>query len=83
MESLNRKNVFQMKKIINLIPIILLLFRLKIEIKKFLKSKGIDTAIHYPVPIHLQPAAEGLIIRQETYKQKNKLGQYLHCQLIV
>ena len=27
---------------------------------KFLKSKGIETAIHYPRPIHLQPAAKYL-----------------------
>lgn len=29
-------------------------------LKEFLASKGIDTAIHYPVPIHLQPAAREL-----------------------
>ncbi|MEQ9489836.1 MAG: DegT/DnrJ/EryC1/StrS family aminotransferase [Alphaproteobacteria bacterium] len=28
-----------------------------------LKASGIDTAIHYPVPIHLQPAASSLNIR--------------------
>ena len=27
---------------------------------KFLQKKGIETAIHYPVPIHLQPAAKFL-----------------------
>jgi dTDP-4-amino-4,6-dideoxygalactose transaminase len=27
---------------------------------KFLKKKGIETSIHYPVPIHLQPAAKSL-----------------------
>jgi dTDP-4-amino-4,6-dideoxygalactose transaminase len=27
---------------------------------KFLKKKGIETAIHYPIPIHLQPAAKYL-----------------------
>lgn len=30
------------------------------KLKDFLAIKGIRTAIHYPVPIHLQPAAEGL-----------------------
>jgi dTDP-4-amino-4,6-dideoxygalactose transaminase len=29
-------------------------------LKKFLKKKGVETAIHYPVPIHLQPAAKNL-----------------------
>jgi dTDP-4-amino-4,6-dideoxygalactose transaminase len=30
------------------------------ELQAFLKDHGIGTAIHYPVPIHLQPAAAGL-----------------------
>ena len=30
------------------------------ELQVFLKSKGISTAIHYPTPIHLQPAAKSL-----------------------
>lgn len=29
-------------------------------LKDFLKSKGIHTLIHYPVPVHLQPAYENL-----------------------
>ncbi|CAM2007991.1 DegT/DnrJ/EryC1/StrS family aminotransferase [Acanthopleuribacter pedis] len=30
------------------------------ELKQFLKEQGISTAIHYPVPIHLQPSSEAL-----------------------
>ena len=30
------------------------------ELQKFLASRRIDTAIHYPIPIHLQPAAKAL-----------------------
>jgi dTDP-4-amino-4,6-dideoxygalactose transaminase len=30
------------------------------ELKSYLASKGVGTAIHYPVPIHLQQAAAGL-----------------------
>lgn len=30
------------------------------ELKEFLASRGVDTKIHYPVPIHLQQAASGL-----------------------
>ncbi len=29
---------------------------------EFLKSKGIQTAIHYPVPVHLQPAYKGRVL---------------------
>ncbi len=28
------------------------------ELKKFLLKKGVETSIHYPVPIHLQPASK-------------------------
>jgi dTDP-4-amino-4,6-dideoxygalactose transaminase len=30
------------------------------ELQEFLLKRGIDTKIHYPIPIHLQKAAEGL-----------------------
>ena len=30
------------------------------RLRSFLKKKGIETAIHYPIPIHLQPAAKKL-----------------------
>ena len=30
------------------------------KLRSFLKNKGIETAIHYPIPIHLQPAAKKL-----------------------
>ncbi len=34
------------------------------ELRAYLSSKGIETAIHYPVPIHLQPAAQPLGYKQ-------------------
>ena len=30
------------------------------ELRAFLQAQGVGTAIHYPVPIHLQPASAGL-----------------------
>lgn len=30
------------------------------ELQKYLLDKGIQTSIHYPIPIHLQPAGQGL-----------------------
>ena len=30
------------------------------KLKEYLFSNGIDTAIHYPIPIHLQPATKKL-----------------------
>jgi dTDP-4-amino-4,6-dideoxygalactose transaminase len=34
------------------------------RLKDFLAMKGIRTAVHYPIPIHLQPAAQGLGYRR-------------------
>jgi dTDP-4-amino-4,6-dideoxygalactose transaminase len=30
------------------------------ELQQYLRERGIKTAIHYPIPIHLQPAAREL-----------------------
>ena len=30
------------------------------ELKDYLLTMGIETAVHYPIPIHLQPAARKL-----------------------
>ncbi len=30
------------------------------ELRTFLDSRGIESGIHYPVPVHLQPAFSGL-----------------------
>ena len=37
------------------------------KLKDYLKKRGIETSIHYPIPIHLQPAAK---------KLKYKLGDF-------
>jgi len=37
------------------------------KLKRYLEKKGIETSIHYPIPIHLQPAAK---------KLKYKLGDF-------
>ncbi len=37
------------------------------ELKKYLHLKGIGTAIHYPVPIHLQRASKGLGYRKKDF----------------
>lgn len=47
------------------------------RLKKYLKKNGVDTAIHYPVPIHLQRASKYLNYAQgdfpETEKQSKKI----------
>lgn len=38
------------------------------QLKKYLKKNNIETAIHYPVPIHLQPAAKFLGYKKGDFK---------------
>ena len=39
------------------------------KLKSFLEKKGIETAIHYPIPIHLQPAAKKLNYKLGDFKK--------------
>jgi len=61
------------------------------EAREFLHKRGIDTAVHYPTPIHLQPASEELGYTKgdfpETEKQAERIltlpiNQYLSCEEI-
>ena len=42
------------------------------KLKKYLEKKGIQTSIHYPIPIHLQPAAKKLGYRKGDFKVAEK-----------
>ena len=42
------------------------------QLKKYLLSKGIETSIHYPIPIHLQPAVKKLNYKFENLDQTEK-----------
>lgn len=44
---------------------------------KFLKSKGIETAIHYPRPIHLQPAAKYLGYKKGSFPETEKQSKII------
>jgi dTDP-4-amino-4,6-dideoxygalactose transaminase len=39
------------------------------KLKNYLLKKGIHTAIHYPIPIHLQPAAKKLNYKKGDFKK--------------
>ena len=39
------------------------------QLKKYLQKNNIMTAIHYPIPIHLQPAAKSLGYKKGSFKQ--------------
>jgi dTDP-4-amino-4,6-dideoxygalactose transaminase len=42
------------------------------ELKKFLLKNNIFTAIHYPIPIHLQPAAKTLGYKKGSFKKAER-----------
>lgn len=48
------------------------------NLKKYLKKKGIDTTIHYPIPIHLQPA-----IKKHKYFFKNLKNTEIQAKKIL
>ena len=37
------------------------------ELRAFLREHGVETGLHYPVPIHLQPCLETLEIDRASY----------------
>ena len=62
-KNLNRKYIFappEKEKEFNTYHTFVVQASKRDQLKKYLKKKGIETAIHYPIPIHLQPAAQKL-----------------------
>ena len=44
------------------------------ELVEFLRSKNVDAKIHYPVPMHLQPAAKGFNYKKGDFPTAEKLA---------
>lgn len=45
------------------------------ELQAYLASKGISTGIHYPIPLHLQPAYSHLNIKKGAYPVAEKVSE--------
>ena len=45
------------------------------KLKRYLLSKGINTSIHYPIPIHLQPASKFLGYKKGDFKNSETQSQ--------
>ena len=45
------------------------------ELQLFLKANGIETIVHYPIPIHLQPAARYLGYEPGSFPITEKLSR--------
>jgi dTDP-4-amino-4,6-dideoxygalactose transaminase len=62
-KNLNKKYIFippETKKEHNTYHTFVIQVSKRDKLKKYLKSKNIETSIHYPIPIHLQPAFKKL-----------------------
>ena len=62
-ENINRNFYFipgEKKEEFNTYHTFVIQTNLRDKLKKYLKKNGVETAIHYPIPIHLQPAAKHL-----------------------
>ncbi|MGF3585195.1 MAG: DegT/DnrJ/EryC1/StrS family aminotransferase [Thermoplasmatota archaeon] len=44
------------------------------ELMQYLKEKGIDCGVHYPIPLHLQPAYKKLGIKRGSYPVSEQLA---------
>ena len=45
------------------------------ELQLFLKEQGIESIVHYPIPIHLQPAAKSLNHKEGAFPVAEKLSR--------
>ncbi len=45
------------------------------QLFQFLKNKGVEVKIHYPIPMHLQPAAKNLGYKKGTFPMAERHGQ--------
>lgn len=47
------------------------------QLARFLKENGIDTRVHYPIPIHLQPAAKNLHYKMGDFPITERLAKQM------
>ena len=47
------------------------------KLKKYLKKNGVDTAIHYPMPIHLQTASKSLNYKKGSFPETEKQSKQI------
>jgi len=74
-KNLNKKYVFippETKKEFNTYHTFVIQVSKRDKLKQYLKSKGIETSIHYPIPIHLQPALKKFKYRYSNLSQTEK-----------
>tara|TARA_B100000780_G_scaffold259496_1_gene210592 strand:- start:6371 stop:7471 length:1101 start_codon:yes stop_codon:yes gene_type:complete len=95
LKYLNKKNYFfpeEKDKEFNTYHTFVIQVKNRKKLIKFMEQKKISTAIHYPIPIHLQPAAKNLGYQKgdfpKTEKQSNEIitlpiNQFLSSKEII
>ena len=75
MKNLDKNHVFypkEKKYQFNTYHTFVIQVRDRDKLRDYLKKKGIGTAIHYPIPIHLQPAAKKLKYNKHSFPVTEK-----------
>jgi dTDP-4-amino-4,6-dideoxygalactose transaminase len=49
------------------------------DLRSHLQSKGVQTAIHYPIPLHFQPAFSFLGLEEGSYPQSERAAKEVLC----
>ena len=74
-EFLNVKNIFipeEKKYQFNTYHTFVIQVERRDKLKKYLKKNGVSTTIHYPIPIHLQPASSFLGYKRNSFRETEK-----------
>ena len=77
---LNKKNVFfpfETKVEFNTYHTFIIQVRNRDKLRDYLKKKGVDTAIHYPIPIHLQKASKFLGYKKGSFPVAEKQSKQI------
>jgi dTDP-4-amino-4,6-dideoxygalactose transaminase len=62
LKSLNMELPLESKDVLHVYHLYVVQLNHRDNLQKYLKAQGIETAIHYPLPVHLQPAYKGKVL---------------------
>lgn len=76
LKSLNFKIRYKnLKEVFHLYEIRVNNFKIRNKLVNYLRSKGIDAKIHYPVPMHLQPAAKPYNLKKGMFPKAEEIAR--------
>jgi dTDP-3-amino-2,3,6-trideoxy-4-keto-D-glucose/dTDP-3-amino-3,4,6-trideoxy-alpha-D-glucose/dTDP-2,6-dideoxy-D-kanosamine transaminase len=76
LKGLNFKTRYKnLKEVFHLYEIRVNNFKIRNKLINYLRSKGIDAKIHYPVPMHLQPAAKTYNLKKGMFPKAEEIAK--------